>query len=89
MPPFTPSKILQLTEQAIGDVTADRWRSAIEHTRKIISEAWEKEGVEEQQMEDFVISLGREDSSDSSSSDEDVPLPTNNEDDLGIAPLQW
>ncbi|KAJ4446351.1 hypothetical protein ANN_13047 [Periplaneta americana] len=88
--PFTTAKVFQLTEEAVREVTPENLHATVEHTKKIMFEAWEKEGVTEQQVENFNIIL-REEEITSDNSDDDNPAQTEVEgdEDLGVVSLKW
>lgn len=62
---FTISEVERLARDAIQEITSEDWKKAIEHTKKIIEEAWHKEGVLEECVDEMIISLGNDGSSSS------------------------
>lgn len=68
---FTGTEVEKLIREGITNVTADDWRKAVMHTKKVIDEAWSNEGILEDAVEQLVINLGTE-SSDSSDSGSDI-----------------
>ncbi|CAH2088708.1 unnamed protein product [Euphydryas editha] len=61
-----------LTRDAIKSVTASDWKKEIEHVEKLESEYWEKDRLREIEQRELIISLGGEETSSESESDDDA-----------------
>ncbi|KAG8254926.1 hypothetical protein J6590_105223 [Homalodisca vitripennis] len=64
---------LQLTKEGLERVTESDWKKVVDHTKNIILDAWKNEGLMEDSVEQMVINIGNdsssEEDSDSDSSD--------------------
>lgn len=75
---FNMTEIIRLTKEALQNVTESDWKKVVDHTKKIILEAWTNEGLMENSVEQMIINVNDEgDSSseedwDSECSDEEV-----------------
>lgn len=69
---FTINEVERLTREAIQEITCEDWKKAVEHTKKIIEEAWIKEGVLEDSVDELIISLGNSGSSSSTETGDEV-----------------
>lgn len=65
---FTIAEVDKLTRQAVDNITSDNWRSAVHHVRTTIEEAWKKDALMEEAVEDLIISVSATESDSSSSS---------------------
>jgi hypothetical protein len=59
-PLFTQTKVLDLLQQTLTEITPTKWRSAAERIRNVILDAWEREGLEEVKLEKLIMGLGQE-----------------------------
>ncbi|HYT45209.1 MAG TPA: transposase [Methylomirabilota bacterium] len=92
---FRLSDVKSLFQEAVQNLTPEMWKSYVEHTRRVVTEAWEQEGLSEKSVEQFVISIGGGDSDEESDddlycsdkSDKDDDSIMEYDDDLGVAPL--
>ncbi|KAL4718754.1 hypothetical protein ACJJTC_001897 [Scirpophaga incertulas] len=73
-------EIEKLTRDAINSITPSDWKKEVNHVERLQQEYWEKDHLEEENVREFIISLGEE-SSDSEISDSDDELMT------GIEPI--
>ncbi|XP_063218615.1 uncharacterized protein LOC134528879 [Bacillus rossius redtenbacheri] len=91
LPPFSQAKVLKLLQEAVHEITPDKWRKAVEHTQQTILHDWEQEGARDIAIEAIIVNLGQQDSSsnsDVSSVDESPTAGTSSQyDDLGVSPL--
>lgn len=65
---FTITEVERLLSEALCRVSAENWKKVVNHTKLLINDAWEKEGIVDEYVENFIISLG---SSESDSSTDD------------------
>lgn len=58
--------------EAIERVSSAEWKKVVEHVKRVIDEAWDKEGIMEQDVEQMIITVteGDEDDSDEESENE-------------------
>lgn len=64
--------LMNLTEEVIGNITPENWRSYVEHVRKIEDKYWEIGGKIENSIDEIIIRLGPSESSeDSTTTDSD------------------
>lgn len=70
---FTITETKRLTMEAIDRVSSAEWKKVVEHVKKVIDEAWDKEGIMEQDVEQMIINVteGDEDDSDEESENEE------------------
>lgn len=68
------SQIEHLTKDAIQSITASDWKKEVNHIERLESEYWETDRLGEIQQREFIISLGGEDSSSESESEDDADL---------------
>ena len=68
---FRLSDVQSLIPAAFDEVTSSQWERMRRHVTKVEDDYWEKDGLLEEEMEEFVISLGGPDSSDDDDSDDD------------------
>ena len=62
----------KLVEEGFQYVTAEHWRSLIKHVEeKVEDHYWQHDGLYEQQVDEFIITVGREDDGSSEGSDDD------------------
>ncbi|XP_046685195.1 uncharacterized protein LOC124370931 [Homalodisca vitripennis] len=70
---FNITEILRLTKEELEHVTESDWKKVVDHTKNIILDAWKNEGLMEDSVEQMVINIGNdsssEEDSDSDSSD--------------------
>ncbi|XP_046677305.1 uncharacterized protein LOC124365374 [Homalodisca vitripennis] len=70
---FNITEKLQLTKEGLERVTESDWKKVVDHTKNIILDAWKNEGLMEDSVEQMVINIGNdsssEEDSDSDSSD--------------------
>ncbi|KAG8288943.1 hypothetical protein J6590_007694 [Homalodisca vitripennis] len=63
----------KLTKEGLERVTESDWKKVVDHTKNIILDAWKNEGLMEDSVEQMVINIGNdsssEEDSDSDSSD--------------------
>lgn len=65
---FTISEIKDLTRKAIENIGRSEWKNVVDHTKKVILESWQNEGLVEEAVNEMVISVNTGES-DSSSED--------------------
>jgi len=65
---FNLTEIMALTKEGLDRVTGSEWKKVVDHTKKTIDAAWEKEGLVEEAVERLVIEVN---DSDSDSDDSD------------------
>uniref|UniRef100_A0A8D8Y8V6 Tc1-like transposase DDE domain-containing protein n=1 Tax=Cacopsylla melanoneura TaxID=428564 RepID=A0A8D8Y8V6_9HEMI len=65
---FTLGEVERLTHKAIHNVSAAEWDKVVEHTKKVIQEAWKIDGLVETALDEIVISTENSDSSSEESS---------------------
>ncbi|KAF6205977.1 hypothetical protein GE061_017201 [Apolygus lucorum] len=85
---FKLKDVKALVHTAVENITPEHWKSYVKHVRGIIDEAWEKEGLKDEEIEQFVISLSG-DSSDESSWEEDSDMDEDYDDSLNKAVVTW
>ena len=73
---FTLKEVERLTKDGFNRITAERWEQVVDHTKKVIIDAWNNEGLMEEAVEEMIISVG-----DSSSSEDDNCSEDDNSDD--------
>ncbi|KAG8270649.1 hypothetical protein J6590_080935 [Homalodisca vitripennis] len=56
--------------EAIENFTSAEWKKVVEHIKKVIDEAWNKEGIIEQDVEQIIISITDADEDDEDSDEE-------------------
>ena len=67
---FTLKEVEKLVYEGISLVTPIRWKKIIEHTRnKLEDHYWDKDGLYELMIEDFIINVGNTSEESSSSSE--------------------
>ena len=67
---FTLKEVEKLVYEGISLVTPIRWKKIIEHTRnKVEDHYWDKDGLYELMIEDFIINVGNTSEESSSSSE--------------------
>ena len=54
--------VKKLTEQVLGKVTAEQWRSARQQCDKMCDTAWVADGIQDKVNEDVIIDIGQESS---------------------------
>lgn len=74
---FTITEVERLTREGIQNVTSENWASVVRHTKDITEKQWKNEGLLDHNVEEMIISLGSESSSEEEESDSS----------LGVAPL--
>lgn len=76
--------VKQLFSTAVEAFTPEQWRSNVQHVQREVEQAWEKEGLADVEVEEFLICLGAE-----SDSEEDDWLETSDDEDedFGCRPL--
>ncbi|XP_046666826.1 uncharacterized protein LOC124358567 [Homalodisca vitripennis] len=67
---FTFTETKRLTMEGIENVTSAEWKKVVEHTKKVIDESWNKEGIIEQDVEQMIISITEADEDDEDSDEE-------------------
>lgn len=60
---FNLTEITRLTDEGLELVTADEWKKVVAHTKKVIEEAWNQEGLMEDAVERLIITNAGGDSS--------------------------
>lgn len=65
-----------LVRNSLDIITPAKWKSVVGHTWRILNEAWDREGMLEQRVEELIIRLG---DADSSSEEEEEEEETENE----------
>lgn len=68
---FNMTDLIRILKEAIDKVTPSDWKKVVDHTKKVILEAWEDEGLLEDAVEQMIINVNGSDSDDSSTEDED------------------
>lgn len=68
---FRLSDVQSLIPAAFDELTSSHWEKMHWHVTKVEDDYWEKEGLLEEEMEEFIITLGGPDSSDEDDRDED------------------
>lgn len=66
---FSISEIQQLTKEAVKNITQSDWKKSVDHTKKIIVEAWQQEGLLENAVEELIININNNENSSSSEED--------------------
>lgn len=74
---FTSTDMERLILEGVSNVTIDNWRNAVTHTKKIIDDAWNTEGILEEAVEQLIFTVNSG-SSDASDYDSDIS---------GVSPL--
>lgn len=59
-------RLLQLSEEAIKHVTNEDWKKCCDHIKKLENEYWEKDGLMENALDQFVIAVSEEEDSEES-----------------------
>lgn len=74
--------VKKLFEEAVEKFTPDMWKKYVDHVKKVISEDWKNEGLDQRSVQQFLINLtpGDEESDSTSDSESD-------EDNLGCVSL--
>lgn len=68
-------QVKKLTTEAVANVTSENWQKVILHTKDVIEEAWKREGILEDIIDEMIISLGSSlDNSESSLEESDIDL---------------
>ncbi|KAF6201607.1 hypothetical protein GE061_003999 [Apolygus lucorum] len=81
---FKLEDVKALVHTAVENITPEHWKSYVKHVRGIIDEAWEKDSLTDEEIEQFVISLSG-DSSDESSWEEDSDMDEDYDDSMAEA----
>ncbi|KAH7946444.1 hypothetical protein HPB49_025273 [Dermacentor silvarum] len=69
---FTPTSVAKLLHENINLVTADTWLRACAHVQKIEEECWQRDSLIDASVDQLLISLGSDSSSESDASDNDT-----------------
>lgn len=71
---FNITEIQRLTEEGINQIDSQKWLKVVNHTKKVIIDAWEKEGSLEIAVEQLIIENAGADSSSDDNEEEDYLL---------------
>lgn len=69
---FNISEIKELTKEAIKNIGPSKWKKVVDHTKQVILESWEKEGLLDEAVDEMIISINIGESSSSSEEDDGV-----------------
>lgn len=80
---FKIKDVEDLFYEACSTVRADKWSKYVEHVKKVIDADWKKEGLDQNSVQQLLITLVPGESDQDSDEDSD-----SEEDDLGVDPLE-
>lgn len=66
---FGEQNALKMWEESLGTITPQDWQNSIIHTKKIISDWWQREHVLDVEVEPLIINIGNESTTSSDESD--------------------
>ncbi|XP_046675005.1 uncharacterized protein LOC124363787 [Homalodisca vitripennis] len=78
------TKLLNLATTALDSVTPAKWKNYCDHVQHIEQEYWEKDGITEDAIDEFVIRLGEDDDDSSSSDSSDDPSDPEYDEELAV-----
>ena len=67
----TISEARRLFKEGVNNIKRENWENVVKHTKSIIEEAWNQEGLLEEVIESVIINLGSGSSTDVSSQPSD------------------
>lgn len=69
---FTLAGVEKLVRESINRVTPDNWLQACAHVKKIEEDLWERDGLIDSKLDQLIIPLGSESSTESDGSDSNM-----------------
>lgn len=84
---FNISSVEILLREALEHFSPEKWEKVVRHTWTVLRDAWEKEGLREENVQQLLITLGQ-DSSDSDEENTIADTSSDEDEDFGIRPLQ-